>query len=118
MPKKYRLSRADFARLSRTKSRRTHGTYFFLAITSLPEGASVKAACVVPKKIASHAVDRNRIERRCRETLRPLLASVGKPVALIFHAKREAVAASLEDVRKDIETLLERNGLRDTMSTT
>jgi len=65
-------------------------------------------ASVVPKKISARAVDRNRIERRCRESLRKHMPLIRKPLALVFHGKREALAASFEEIRRDIETLLAR----------
>ena len=109
MPKKYRLSRAEFIRLPRA-GRRVHGNYFSLTLTPLSDGSGIKAACVVSKKVSARAVDRNRIERRCRETLRPLLPHIQKPTALIFHAKREALAASSEEMQQDIQKLLKRLG--------
>ncbi|OGG91940.1 ribonuclease P protein component [Candidatus Kaiserbacteria bacterium RIFCSPLOWO2_12_FULL_53_8] len=114
MPKKYRLSRSDFLGLDRKRSRRVHGTCFSLTIAPLPEGERAKAAVVVPKKMAARAVDRNRIERRVREALRPLLARLQSPTVLVFHAKREAAEASFADTKKDIKTLLGRAGLGDT----
>lgn len=107
MPKKYRLSRADFIRLPRA-SRRVHGSYFSLTSTLFPALGEPRAACVVSKKIAARAVDRNRIERRCREVLRPLMKNIKQPFALIFHAKREAVGATFVEIQRDILKLLER----------
>jgi ribonuclease P protein component len=118
MPKKYRLSRADFIALPRANSRRLHGAYFSLTVTPLSPESGVKTACVVSKKTAARAADRNKIERRCRESLRPILARINTPAALIFYGKREAVQASFGDIQKDINALLERSGLRDTMPTT
>ena len=69
---------------------------------------------VVPKKIARRAVDRNRIERRCREALRPLIKNIQKPVAFIFHAKREAQEASYAEVALDVGKLLRSLDAQDT----
>lgn len=113
MPKKYRLSRADFSRLARAKSRRIHGTYFSLMIAPLLS-PGVKAACVVSKKTASRSVDRNAIERKCREALRPLLSSVEDSSAYIFYAKRGAMEASSGEIKTDVVSLLKRAGLRVT----
>ncbi|MEK7133768.1 MAG: ribonuclease P protein component [Patescibacteria group bacterium] len=111
MPKKYRLSHADFVRLSRAKSRRVHGAYFFLTITTLPSSSGPKMASVVSKKVAARAVDRNKIERYCRESLRSHMARIRRPTALVFHAKREATKASFPEIRKDIDGLLARAGV-------
>ncbi len=105
MPKKYRLSRAEFLRLPKAGSKRAHGEYFSLTLSPLPNGGP-KTACVVSKKIAARAVDRNRIQRRCREVVRSYIGKIGKPLALVFYGKRGAAAASFANTKKDIESLL------------
>jgi len=107
MPKKYRLSRADFTRLPKAE-RRIHGMYFSLTVTPNPLFSGPRAACVVSKKVSARSVDRNRIERRCRESLRPFLIQMKEPAAFIFYAKRESVSASSEEIQQDIRKLLER----------
>lgn len=107
MPKRYRLSHADFVRLPKA-ARRLHGEYFSLSITPAPFLKGSRAACVVSKRVSARSVDRNRIERLCRESLRPRLARLREPIAFIFFAKREAAAASFKEVERDIEKLLAR----------
>ncbi|OGG60543.1 ribonuclease P protein component [Candidatus Kaiserbacteria bacterium RIFCSPHIGHO2_01_FULL_56_24] len=109
MPKKYRLSRADFMRLPRA-AHRIHGKYFSLTVTHVPSLEGPRAVCVVSKKISARSVDRNRIERLCRESLRPVLAQMKTPAALVFYAKREVLGAALAEIRQDIRKLLERTG--------
>ncbi len=111
MPKKYRLSHADFVRLPRGGTRRVSGTYFSLTVYPLVGSEAPKMASVVSKKIAARAVDRNRIERQCREALRAHLRRIKEPVALVFHGKREAASASFRETKKDIEALLVRAGI-------
>lgn len=111
MPKKYRLSHADLVKISRLKSERTHGLSFSLTITRFPEGGGPKMACVVSKKIAARAVDRNKIQRRCREIVRPHIEHTNQALALVFYAKRGAAAASFVDTEKDIQGLLARAGV-------
>ena len=115
MPKKYRLSRTDFTKLADLRSKRVHGAHFSLAITPLPAGSGVKAACVVSKKVSPRAVDRNRIERRCREALRPLLPSLHSDVALVFSAKREAKETISSEIAHDVKALLGRAELGGTI---
>ena len=107
MPKKYRLSRAALVRLPRP-TRRAHGNYFSLAVAPHAALEGPKVVCVVSKKIAARSVDRNRIERRCREALRPLVRGIQQPIALVFHAKREAVDATFTEIQQDIQKLLGR----------
>ena len=118
MPKKQRLSRADFSKITSAKSRRYFGAYFSLSVVPFsPEKtlSEPKFACVVSKKAAKHAVDRNGIKRRCREAVR--LATRGRPLAasLIFYAKKEAVGASYARIEQDVGALLSQ--LRPATST-
>jgi len=108
MPKKYRLSRADFLRLPRSKARRVHGTYFSLTIYPLLGAQGPKMACVVSKKVAARATDRNKVERRCRGVMRPQMVDIKKPCALVFLAKREVVDASYAQISRDIGALITR----------
>jgi len=107
MPKKYRLSRADFTRLPKP-TRRIHGTYFSLTVTPAPLLGGPRTACVVSKKVSARSVDRNRIERRCRESIRPMLGQMRKAEALVLFAKREATTATFKEIQQDIQKLLER----------
>src|SRR3989338_9429348 len=113
MPKKSRLSRADFIKLPRS-SRRVHGNFFSLVAIPAEYTPGPRAACVVSKKIAVRAVDRNKIERRCREALRPHMSQIKKSIALIFHAKREARDASYAEIVRDVEKLLSSVAGQDT----
>ena len=117
MPKKYRLSRADFARLPKA-IRRIHGEYFSLTVTPFPSLEGPRAACVVSKKVSPRAVDRNQIERFCREALRPLLAQMTQSEAFIFYAKREAREASSAGIAHDIGKLLRSIVAHDRMRRT
>ena len=105
MPKKYRLSRADFLRLPKTGVR-MHGSCFALAVTPLPGGKGPKTACVVSKKMIAHAADRNRVQRRCREIVRSHISRIHQPLALVFYGKRSAATASFADTKKDVAALL------------
>ncbi len=63
-------------------------------------------ASVISKKNAARAVDRNKVERRCREAMRFYMTRIKEPLALILRAKREAVDASSEDLKSDIKALM------------
>ena len=102
MPGIYRLTVADLQSFRPT--RRIHGTYFSLAVAP---GPVVKAAFVVSKKVAPLAVTRNRIKRRCRAALSPLIATLA-PAHYVFYAKKEAVSASFPELKNDIAKLAAR----------
>jgi ribonuclease P protein component len=100
-----RLTRADFTRIRSGSPRRFHGRYFSLSITRQSEGEP-KFACVVSKKAAKRAVDRNRIKRRAKEALGAMLKGTTVPVSLVLYAKKEALTASYSDLAADIRALL------------
>lgn len=99
------LTNAELRRLKPKK--RLHGIVFSLSVAPLSASTRAKFACVVSKRIASRAVDRNTLKRRCRAALQPVSAQLS-PAAYVFTAKREAAAASYAAVREDIQSLLGR----------
>jgi ribonuclease P protein component len=107
----HRITSADFKTLRPTK--RIQGAVFSLSIASRQQGPAW--AVVVSKKISKKAVARNLVKRRCRSVLTYELKKFREPRALVFTAKRGAAEATFLDTKKDIETLLERAGLRGTM---
>ena len=110
MPKKYRLSgeelRSFSGRPAVSRGKRLNGRFFSLLVVSGEKSA--KCACVVSKKTAARAVDRNKIKRRCRDILAKRIGSLQKPAALVFSAKREAKAATFSELEHDIEALLSK----------
>ncbi len=104
MPKTKRLSHKELT--NQKHARRLHGSLFSLSVFPLPSGEA-KFACVVSKKVAPKAHDRNLLKRRCRESARPVLARVHSSLALVVSAKRAAAHASFAMIRKDIEELLQ-----------
>ncbi len=107
MPKGTRLSRNDFKQFSRT-SRRIAGRYFTLVVSFGATGSGPKAACVVTKKIAARAVDRNLIKRRARAALHKALCDVKDPLMLAFYAKKEARDAPFPSISEDVQNLIMR----------
>jgi ribonuclease P protein component len=109
MPKHQRLSRVDFSSMNVARSRRFYGTYFTMSVSPQPAENTTnepKFACVVSKKIAAHAVDRNRIKRRCREALRTTPGTVTGTRVVVFYAKKESKNATFQEVVSDVNHLL------------
>lgn len=102
MPKKYRLSVADL-KVFRPE-RRLAGEYFSLGIAGADR---LGAACVVSKKVAARAVDRNTVKRRVRSILITELPHLS-PATYVFYAKKGVVEATFADIRKDISKMLAR----------
>jgi ribonuclease P protein component len=113
MPKRQRLSRADFSSIQTQKSRRFYGTYFSLSVAPLTGAVHRKNngfACVVSKKAVSQAHDRNAIKRRCREYSRILSAYIAhdadRRFSIVFFAKKESRSAPYREIARDIHNLL------------
>lgn len=102
MPKNYRLTVADLKAFR--PERRFSGAHFSLAIATAPRTG---AACVVSKKVASRAVDRNKIKRRVKAALVPLLPSLPH-ASYVFYAKAGAAAIDFAEAQRDIEKLVAR----------
>lgn len=108
MPARYRLSHADLASLRFKAGKRLHGALFSLLVAPLPDGSGPKMACVVSKKVSLRAIDRNAVDRRLREALRPLMAGLDASAAYVFYAKSAARGAPFADVKREAMSLLER----------
>jgi ribonuclease P protein component len=111
MPKKYRLSGEELRNLSgkpaRAGGKHVHGRFFSLFIAPI-RAENAKCACVVSKKTAAKAVDRNRIKRRCRNIFAKHIAGVKKPVALVFSAKRDSKSATFAELERDLDDLFSK----------
>lgn len=101
MPKSHRLSRADFSQL--VTLRKEQGRFFILNVARSPD-TKAHFACVVSKKTAHKAHDRNLIKRRCRAALRQFRES--PPFTYVFTAKRSAADSSYKDVSHDVSNLI------------
>lgn len=109
MTKNARLTRADFSAVEVSR-RRFHGTLFSLSVSALPQSRRSSFACVVSKRVAGKAVQRNLIKRRCREAVRERMYthSTPTPLALVFRAKKTTRGATFADIARDIRMLVDK----------
>jgi ribonuclease P protein component len=84
-----------------------HGTYVTVIWAVRPDIKAAKAAVVVSKKVSNRAVERNKVQRRLREILRPIVAAA-KSVMIVVRAKKGALEATMPVLRADLEPLLAR----------
>jgi ribonuclease P protein component len=101
MTKIYRLSRADFSQLSPIV--REQGKLFTLTVAKSPDNKP-QFACVVSKKTARRAHQRNLIKRRCRAAIREFTPK--PPFAFVFTAKRTVLDSGFEAIREDVRALI------------
>jgi ribonuclease P protein component len=113
MPKHRRITRVDFSSVNAARPRRAYGTYFTMSVSPLAAEKLIKEAkfaCIVSKKIAVRAVDRNRIRRLCREAFRAASQQTDSPLAFVFYAKKESKTATFQNVASDVKQLLSQIG--------
>jgi ribonuclease P protein component len=109
MPRQYRLSRSDFAALQKLKPHRFPGKFVNLAVYKAQTSIKgPKFGLVVAKKIIPKATERNKIERKCREIARPLMARIDSQHILVCTVKKEAREADFSALQKDISSLFGR----------
>jgi ribonuclease P protein component len=104
MTKAYRLSRADFSSLKTL--RKEQGKLFVLSVAKSPDNKP-RFTCVVSKKIAHKAHERNLIKRRTRAAFREI--SPIAPLAYVFSAKRAAKDIAYAEVSLDVKCLVEKS---------
>jgi len=97
-----RISRADFKQLAARRPRRAAGRFTSL---SLYAGGPLRYTCVVSKKTAAKAAERNRLKRRCREAARLALADVPEG-AFVFRPLRPALRAPFAELAQDVRALV------------
>lgn len=111
MGKTSRLSRSDFAAIQALHVKKEHGAHFSAFFGVLPgQRSGVRIACVVSKKTAKLASERNRIKRRCRAVAKEVFSLRTEPLFAVFIAKRSAAEAALGSIRSDITALARKAG--------
>src|SRR3989338_2944614 len=104
MARATRLPRADFP--TRPPRVRASNELFSVALWSLKHGLEPKFACVVSKKVAAKATDRNRLKRQCREIASPLVAAMKMSCAVVIYPKAAALDTTFAEMRTSIAALL------------
>jgi len=94
----------DFGLLS-TQGRSVFGPFATMRVRRVTE-EEPKIAFITSTKIWKKAVDRNRIKRRLRATVRSLLPEVPKNVHVLFIVKPEASKAEHTELVEEIRRLL------------
>lgn len=105
LPKARRLSTKEVNQVYKS-GRRLSGKLFTLIYVKNNEGSPSKFAVVASKKLASHAVDRNRLKRRTQAALRPLKGEVKSSYSLILSVRDANVATlPLPELTLDIKDM-------------
>src|SRR3989344_1396030 len=98
-----RLSRIDFP--SGPPKKRVSNEFFKIAVWQKKEGLETKFACVVSKKVARRAVERNKLKRRCREITSRYLSSIATPCSIVIYPKKYALMATFDELRQAFDSI-------------
>lgn len=103
MPAAHRIERSAFRTAS---ARRVHSTNISLSIAKNINNKPL-FGCVVSKKIAARATDRNALKRRCREAFRPELAWIGA-WSIVVYPKKNALTIPFSEFKHEVKAVLAR----------
>ena len=102
-----RLRRSsDFTAAFRSGRRSGRGTLVVHLHLDEPAQASTARAGFVVSKAVGNAVVRNKVRRRLRHLVRPLLATLPSGSSMVVRALPAAASASSETLRADVEAAL------------
>ncbi len=102
-----RLRRSsDFTAVFRGGRRAGRGTVVVHLLLDEPAQASTARAGFVVSRSVGNAVVRNRVRRRLRHLVRPLLADLPAGSSLVVRADPAAATASFDELNHDLEAAL------------
>lgn len=106
LPATERLSQRDVSLLLKRGTSR-HSTHFSVRTAPADAGKS-RAACVVSKRVARGAVERNRLRRRMYAALATVLPTLPAPQDVMLVAKPGAPLLSFAEISAEIRTLFSK----------
>ena len=109
MQRRFRLTRSeDFKRVRRFGKSYAHPLVVLIALDGDKSDVTRVRVGVAAGRTVGTAVTRNRAKRILREAMRPFLPNIASNLDLVLIARAGLAAASLEDTRQAIVTLLKR----------
>ena len=108
-PKDARLRKRSEFRQVYDQGFRTSSAYFAAVCLKVEGQARAKVGFAVTKALGGSVV-RNRIRRRLREAVRLSLGGLAPGWAVVVQARKGALDAPFEDLRKEVEKLFARCG--------
>jgi len=107
--RKFRLTRStDFKRVRRLGRSYAHP---LVVLITLPNHGLVVQVGIAASKSVGNAVARNRVKRRIRAGIEPLVSGIQPGWNLIFLARKTILSAEFGDLQSAIFALVKRAGL-------
>ncbi len=111
-PKSARILKASDFRKVYNEGTRFAGPYFAaFCLRVLRKQGGPRLGFTVPR-VFGNAVARNRARRRLREALRVRLPKIGAQWDIVINPRRLTLAATAEEIRREVDRLVERCGRR------
>ncbi|OHA17146.1 MAG: ribonuclease P protein component [Candidatus Taylorbacteria bacterium RIFCSPLOWO2_02_FULL_43_11] len=111
IPKSQRLHKKAFAEVFKNGKRGISG-FFSLYYSPIQKSGGRHFAVVVPKKISSKAVSRNKIRRRIYHILHQKYGNTsGSSMAIVLILRKNVVSTPFSSVKSEVESLLSKNNL-------
>jgi len=110
LPKGNRLVKeSDFKEVAK-RAKPIHSQFFILKkISSLQQDTAF--GLVLSAQVSKKAVVRNKIRRRTREILRPLLPVIKPGFKVMLMVKISIIDKNFQEIKNDLEDLLKKSGL-------
>lgn len=108
LPKARRVSRNIFPK-NNEKYRSASGNLVSIKVFAGVVGDSkTKISCIVSKKVAAKAVERNLVRRRCNSVFQGLLSRLEGGRRVIVYAKKQIKEANHYEINFEIKNLLSK----------
>jgi ribonuclease P protein component len=108
LPKNGRVSHALFATIME-RGRSFHSLHFSFRVFFEKDPKLSRISVVVPKKVSSKAVFRNRLRRRVYPTIRQYKERLPKNGVGILFIKKDLGKLSLAEINTEVKDLLEKS---------
>ena len=110
LPRQYRLvGEKNFVRLKKY-GRLYKGEFLGLIAYKSNRNTNSRIGFTVSLKVSKRAIERNKLRRKLREIVFPLVEKLGNGYDLLFLAKSKSLAASGENLREEVTRLLKESG--------
>ncbi len=96
----------EFSRIRKTGKQ--YDSPSFGLLVSFGSKSESQAAFIVSKKIDKRSVVRHQVKRKLADAISPFLPRLGKNVELVFLAKQKIIEAPPEQIKSELETVLNR----------